>query len=717
MANEPGQLDRLTLLRSGGEIQAPWIDAKFNGKAGEASIKTALELRKVKSVGGKETIRTALAVKEGETKFNVRSTKDFRERFGAGKGTAASTPAEKASYMKAEQVLRDSAKIALYLELKSLPISEHAKLLTDPSIIAELGGGALNYPHIRDSALGLIAASDAVNSLFPELRIQSGALTQVDKTFFLEKTLFPADDARFAGRFGSRMRDAYKKAADFEVVMTDEKRAEMEEQKRTEVAKLDQRVTKIIGLLTSRGLTKAGGGAIFDADVKNWLNTIAFTPDTAGDAIASQVLGVSLESVSEMRRYSIELPQQKTKLESILTPKLGGVTLPVYLADAAHAGESEVIALKNIAAENVTLDAKYAAGNPLRPDLDRFNGSGVAALYLDGSLVKLSSEAKTSSNTIEDVSARIIARPATSADIDKSHDKRILQEEDLLGELDGILGQSIADVLEERYDVMEERMGRLMQEKADKSDQDVKINIMNIKKKMSENWIKYNATSRKKEVNKDQIKKDVTHLTYSFDKDVALKQLIARDAFGLGVDFDKLNVIDGTKMPPPTPPAVPTQLLNAEQLKQMEGVFKEVGTEYRDKLFTDMFAARSFGDRLNGGKLKFTRDEWKYMMQRYDPDITKALNANHDAHQAMQTLEAQGVKMSFSLKWLLYILLGLGAGVGAVALAPVAGIAGIAAVGANLTTLGAGLGGGGVGLAASRLVPNRHTTDVNGNVS
>ncbi|MCX6730528.1 MAG: hypothetical protein NTZ55_01645, partial [Candidatus Roizmanbacteria bacterium] len=115
---ELAQLDRLTVLSAGGEYNL----AGFTGKRGETSIKQGQDLlKKVRPAGGKETIRTALALHEGETKFNVRNSKDFISRFGTEKQLSKMNASEKASYLKAKEVIERNSLITLYLDARAIP--------------------------------------------------------------------------------------------------------------------------------------------------------------------------------------------------------------------------------------------------------------------------------------------------------------------------------------------------------------------------------------------------------------------------------------------------------------------------------------------------------------------------------------------------------------------------------------------------------------------
>lgn len=705
---EPAQLDRLTVLSAGGEYN----QAAFTGKRGESSIKLGQDLlKKVRPAGGKETIRAALALHEGETKFNVRNSKDFISRFGTEKEYAKMNASERASYLKAKEVIERNSLITLYLDARTIPAATRDAYVRDLAK-QQLGINNINYAQIRGQALAYIKNNPSFISMFPE--VNASGMNDLQKLDFIEKTLLPAEDQRLAARMGTRMREAYGKAVDLPVVMTDEKKAELEEQKKLEDGRFDQRAKSLTDMLRLNGIQNPATGAAYTQVELAAIIKGAGDANSTPDIIAENVLNLGPRIYSDLKAYRIELPDTIAKLQSQIATKLtGGTNFATYIGQPAHANEPDVIAYKTAMARMSGLEAVYNPAGAAALSLTAFD-SGVRQLLDNSAYAGLASGAKEAQMKSEDTALKISVRPATTAEIKKTHDQRLLAEEDLCGELDNILGQAIADAIEERYDVMEERMGRLMQDKADKSEKDVKVNIMNLRKKMSENWIKYDKATRKKIVYKDKIKADVTHLAYAFDKDIALKQIIARDLFGVA-NFDRINVIDGSDMNGGGGPA----LLDAEQLKQLDSVFKAAGSEYRDKLFADMFAARGTFDRtLNLGfgmevsnpwnKLGFKRDEWKYMLQRYEPDVTKALEANHDAHTAMKTLEAQGVKMDINMKWLWYLLaVVFGAGTGGIAGAAIPGISALQ---------GAGLGAAAEAIATKATI-NRELPDVNGNIN
>ncbi|MCX6732616.1 MAG: hypothetical protein NTV98_03695, partial [Candidatus Roizmanbacteria bacterium] len=644
---EPAQLDRLSVLTTGGESKSTLSAEASWGVRGKDSVRIATELRNVRPAGGKETFRASLALKEGETRFNLHNSPNFIKRFGgehAGEPTKMK-PEEKASFQKAEDVIKQNTLISLFLEAKRMPPAARNAHLT--KMLGEVGMPTATYAEVRKQALATIANSSDFIAMFPEIQANFGSSPKNDILQFIEDTLVPADDQRLASRIGTRTQEAFKKAVGLPLVGTDEERDAIEKQVNLGEKTVTEKIKFIADVLKARGIQKPGPADFTAAEIRGII-AAGGTPDVSGVALIQQAYlqstpGATLANFESMRTFA-SLPAQITEASDRIKAKLtAGQAMTDYIR--LHPTDDDVMTHAAKTSQRLGYLRHYAPSGTEFAKYERFSKNFLPLLE-QNSLTTLASETRQAQMQLEEAKIRKSILPPTTADVEKSRDIRILAEEDLLGELDGILGQSIKDVMEERYDVMEERMDRLMQDKVDKSEKNVKINIMNLRKKMSDNWIKYDQTTRKKTMDKDKIRHDVTHLTYAFDKDVALKQLIARDLFGVA-HFDRINVIDGTDMNTPA-----NSLLTPEQIKQMDSVFKEAGTEYRDKLFADMFAARGTFDRtLNLGfgiealpgwaKLGFKRDEWKYMMQRYEPDVTKALEANHDAHTAMKTLEGQ----------------------------------------------------------------------------
>ncbi|OGK62739.1 hypothetical protein A2334_00795 [Candidatus Roizmanbacteria bacterium RIFOXYB2_FULL_38_10] len=700
-ATEQPVLDRLGVLAAGGEHGVVWTA----GQRGEQSVQRADRLRTVRPAGGKETMRAALALKDGETRYNVRSTADFLKRFGGGKEDVTKmSSSEKASYKKAQEVLHKDAKIALFLELRMLSATEQTALLKDKDICSAIGErSGTAFTALRDTVLDSIARDSSFIAMFPEISAHVPPLTDPQRRDFIEKTLMPAEDGRLASRLGTRMQEAYKSALELTPIATDEKRIEMEQQKQVEEERLEQKSKSLKALLDGQGIVNPVTIAAYTQVEINTLIKGSLTAETAADTIAESALGKGHTILVDLKQLVLELPKQRIDLVAQLVAK--GATNPpttAWLTDPRNASLQEVIDYKRTVSEMGRLNTAYPAVNP---DLTLFK-TRILPLYRNSAFSTLTMEAKQAELKAADLDLQIKVLPKTTEDMRKSQVIRIVEEEDLCGLMDGILGQSIADVLEERYDVMQERNGRLSTEDQKKAEQDIQKLVLELKKKMNSNWIGFDATTHKKTVNKDQIKKDVTHLGFTYDKDMALKQLIARDLFhgkqrtmpGGGAytisltHFDKLNVIDGTD-------ETGAQLLTAEDLTQLNKVFELTGQEYRDKLFADLLAARTIGDRswnfgfgmeAVSGKLGFKRGEWQQMLKLYEPEITKGLEENTEAAAAMRSLEAQGVKIDHNMKWLWYVLAVL-LGVGGGALGGAAGLPAINALkGAGAAFIGHG---------------------------
>lgn len=736
---EPRGLDPLTLLRSGGEqkaaIMGP-LDTKIDavGSNAKNAIELAKNLRIVAKANSREAIENIAALKDGESTFQLRNTKPFIERFGSGKKTAGGTmtPAETASFNTAEQLLRENATVALYLDLRTKIGSEQKKLLADTQVQDAIGGPK-SLSTIREQALSTILRNPTFINAFPEIGLSG--MTQPEKMQYIEATLLPAEDNRFAARLGTLTQEAYRKAVDFTTVAGDDKKTGMEQQEKLEKARMDQKVKGLKALLDAQGITKPmGGGPFTEAEIKLNISG-SLSADTAADVLAEQAFTVNHAAFVNLKQFRIELPKQQAEL----TTRLVGLGCPnpptlAWLTDPVNKIRPEVINYNAVLADMTKLSTDPGVvANQANFD------SKIMPLYRSPAFSNLAQEAKRAELTAADLALQIsVLPPGDPAEVAKSRDKRLLEEQDLIGQLDRVLGNSLRDVLLERYDIMEERQGRLMEKNAKDAEKDVAKLVLELKKKMNTNWIKWDntATNPKRVVQKKEIRRDVTHLTFSSDKDVALKQLIARDIFkGAGgattindTNFDKLNVVDGKD-------GAGNVLITEDQLKQLEKVFESSGQAYKEKLWADMFMGKGrgifdktfnfgFGIEVGGDgdeSLAFKKAVRDEMMKKYEPEITKAIESKRESSQAMKNLEAQGVKFDFDMKWIWYvltILLGLpAAAVGTVALPAGIAAAQAAAGGIAATGLTASAIEGAIGGAAGLAVPTVVGSAVGGKVA
>lgn len=715
---EPKGLDPLTLLRSGGEMKVGMaaLDTKINaiGSNAKDAIELGANLRKVAKANSREAIENIAALKDNESKFELRNTKAFLERFGSGKKVVGNmTPEELASFNTAKQLLRENATVALYLDLRSKNSSERAALMNDAQVKEAVGMNPPDWTTIRKNALENIMRNDTFIRAFPEIHLST--LTLPEKMDYIEATLLPAEDRRFAARLGTLTQEAYRKAVDFTTVAGDDKKTGMETDKKVEEGRFAQRLKSLEDTLKYRGVKNpATGNEYTSAEIKTIIEGSA-DPKLAVDVLAQNILNQTPQIYSELKAYRVDLNDQLRSLNYNLTSRLAvGQSIAQYCA--AHPNEKDVI-------DYIVADSKYQslkavydpAGGPKGPTLISFD-KDVLPLLSDPAFQTLVTDAKSAQSKASDLELKINALPpGDPAEVAKSRDKRLLEEQDLIGQLDRVLGNSLRDVLLERYDIMEERQGRLMEKNAKDAEKDVAKLVLDLKKKMNTRWISWDSsTIPQRKVDKKQIRDDVTHLTFSADKDVALKQLIARDIFGLA-NYKLLNTVDGMGG---------FRNLTPTELDQLNKVFESSGQAYKEKLWADMFMGRGafdktinlgFGIELGGDaneSLAFKKAVRDEMMKKYDPEITRAIESKRESSQAMKNLEAQGIKFDFNMKWLWYvltILLGLpAAAVGSVALpggiaAAQAMAGGIAATGLTASAIEGAIGGA-AGLAVPTVV-------------
>lgn len=731
---EPRGLDPLALLRSGGEMKVGMaaLDTKINaiGSNAKDAIELGANLRKVAKANSREAIENIAALKDNESKFELRNTKAFLERFGSGKKVVGNmTAEEKASFNTAEQLLRENATVALYLDLRSKNSSERGALMNDAQVKEAVGMNPPDWTTVRKNALENIMRNDTFIRAFPEIHLST--LTLPEKMDYIEATLLPAEDRRFAARLGTATQEAYRKAVDFTTVAGDDKKTGMEMDKKIEEGRFDQRVKSLKDLLATKGVMNPTGGAhpYNEAELKTIIQGSA-DEKSAADILAQHAFNQTPRIYADLKTLRLELPDQIAMLTKQIGAKLTGtVNLATYVADPAHAMERDVIDYNIAGGKWAALEALYLPGGIAAPSLVAFD-KDILPLLSDPALNTLASQGKQAELRAADLALKIsVLPPGDPAEVAKSRDKRLLEEQDLIGQLDRVLGNSLRDVLLERYDIMEEKNGRFMEAQAKESEESIAKLVLNLKKKMSTNWIKWDNTvaNPKRVVQKKEIRKDVTHLTFSADKDVALKQLIARDIFAgqpgsviNSTNFAELNVVDGSK----NGSNPPVFLLNRERLAQLNKVFESSGQAYKEKLWADMFMGRGsfdktinlgFGIELGGDgdeSLAFKKAVREEMMRKYEPEITKSIESNKESSQAMKNLEAQGIKFDFNMKWLWYvltILLGLpAAAIGTVALpagiaAAQAAVGGIAATGLTASAI-EGMIGGAAGLAVPTVV-------------
>jgi len=258
-ATEQPVLDRLTVLASGGEHKAAFAPKS----RGESSVMLGDELRKFRPAGGKETIRAALAIKEGETRFNVRNAQDFKDRFGSGlKDEKQMTPAARASYRRAQELVQRNSTIALFLEARALPPGQRDAYVADRLMKTATGArGTVDFKSIRQTALESIIDHPSFVSLFPELN-QSG-MNKAMKIDFIEKTLMPAEDERFASRLGTRMQEVYRDSVKLTAVEGSEERSKLEASQREETLRMEQHVKAVKSYMEGRSIKNPTTGAAY----------------------------------------------------------------------------------------------------------------------------------------------------------------------------------------------------------------------------------------------------------------------------------------------------------------------------------------------------------------------------------------------------------------------------------------------------------------------
>ena len=224
---------------------------------------------------------------------------------------------------------------------------------------------------------------------------------------------------------------------------------------------------------------------------------------------------------------------------------------------------------------------------------------------------------------------------------------REVAERDLVEELEAVANNSFVEFLEEKA----REMAKKDEEKRNKESDEA---LKRFDEALSKRYIEFNSDLRKY-IHHRQITGADMRLLASGDE--GGKIIVARILF---------NNNTLTSLATLTP----------EQLSQVEKIYQQKGADLRKRLMTDYFRQRTFFDRIfkfgkwfskevlfegGFGALTLTDAEWEQIGRHFGSEIDAALAASKQGQEILRQLKEKGININWNLKWLLYILLALGA--------------------------------------------------------
>lgn len=656
---------------------------------------------------GREVFREAAGIGR-ETRLSQGQIRLFEANFGAGQAeikedgsvelSDRANPTEKASYDEAQNAIQQISDVLKYFDIQR---AAKQKGVTVENLLArennELGINARQYSALREKALSHILEKGA--GIFNDALTDSSGVRISERLQreFIEKTI--ANDPILQEKITKKMKVIMDSAVALPEVVKDDEIIQAE--------------------VDRKRLNREFFGGI--GEVQKKLTEDNFTPTDAQKAELYNLIqaGRSPEIVMQkLRELTVktlpgykdlialdELKQQKSSAEAARrainqgnnnrnrNQQGQGGAAPVVPQNIQELNNRIAdLATKIEAAENYRathpedttlfdlLNKKYSLRNEEGPtDLNKLL-SGINAKR---------EEIKAKTDFIDHKSAEGASKKSK-----ESKAIRLIKESELIDDLDSIIGRSLVETLEERYDKMVITQTAVRSKEAEETKStDTKA----VEKVMDQRWIKYDKTSRNKQVNRDTITQDMRVLSYQGED--GLKRLILGDMGFDGIDKQTALSYDLNQ-------------LTDEQKKRLEDTYKTMGAKYRDKLMADFYIA----DKVQGitdikgmkgkfkdmlpltNKMNLKKHEWQLLERNFSGALEQAIGNSTAAQEAIRNLERSGIKPDFKMRYLLYLLTGVlgvaavggfaaAGGLGVTAKAAATGIGSAAALGSKAAGL------------------------------
>lgn len=710
------QVGRLDVLAYGGE-------AKHFIYGQKDAQQRADELRNMRGkVGGRETWRAVVNMKENEAKFRGDSAR-FAAQFGGGEAKIDSnkeppeiklpaTPELSAIHIEARALIEKNAQILTYLEVLRAPSGERDNVIGVLKKSRIELDTVTKFSELRKIALDAILENKDFQKMYPEIvntqATWGAASPEVAKRQLIEDVL--AKDDRFQNRLSARMQEVYEGAQKLGAIQgnVEQQNATNEKQQAEDV--LNAKVKNIVDLLRKQGI-KFGTDDPKEKDIKDLLKA---TPNqvVVADEIARKALNCTLsefQEVKELINIKALIDQEYAKVEvmrnSVKTPQ----SPAKFLANQANQTLPYVKEYLRLTQREQTLSAGTIGGlktsydTNIKPLLGMGLGVGTNATGMFEQFIGDSVAAQDKIQTKNSEIARL-KTAGISADGVRSQNDRLLEEARLLTKLEQSLAFSIIDTMEDRYDEMipleQQRLEKIEKDLQEKQQLDLAKAVRDLANKTNDKWIKIDKATRKKTANRDNIKKDMLTVAYGEDKVSIVKRMLVEDAGiakfkdpnGKDVSWLKVDWKTGTYTYAGAANAKQTAKIPEGTVKLVDELYKSEGGQYTDKLFRSFFQSRNIMDHgflgdLRSDSLALHDHEWVMLEDKFGAEVTAAVDANSHTKQALDNLKAAGIiKSNFRLKFLLYLLLGATSLVGGTLLG---GWVATGGIGAAATAIGA----------------------------
>jgi len=315
-------------------------------------------------------------------------------------------------------------------------------------------------------------------------------------------------------------------------------------------------------------------------------------------------------------------------------------------------------------------------------------------------------------------------------------DTRLSREDDLLAEMKTVIGKSLAEVWKKDQGEADTLNAEIYEKRIAEAGSEMEKKLIIAE---ATRYVDFNASTKETTIHGDNIMEGIQLLTLEdqgvmlemarvmeLTTDAKVKAIFAKTPDGkksiytpaqqieqVNKIFDKIKENDKTN--------------KTNNFEVLEKMMKNHGSEYRQKMYGSYLTMDAYlKEGVNGHLLRIGRkikyegsrrsmwemvsgdgnktvnyDQLNQIYKYCEPDITEALEQNSAANNFMKRMEAKGMAgnpgLLKKLAWLLFIVLGLGSGLGAAGVIP-----GLSAGGA-LGAAGGAAAAGGLGFGALKV--------------
>ncbi len=700
VAAEPIQLKPTEVLAFGSE-------AALVSQITPQAATHAAELRTQRAQGtkGREAFRQNIAQAE-HAAYTPQSGEGLKVRYGGGAASldaqgravlnANATPEQQAVFNEAVTAIDRSSRVLTYLQLlnQQNPQTQFQALQQPERPDLQ---NISNWEALRREALNTIANDPSFRNMFPELYRQG--VTDANRRAYIEATL--AQDPLFRAKIGERMAGVYTAAMQLPEIGADRPIQEARQRQAEQETAYNQQADNLVQLLTGHSinqLTIPGvPSRVINVDRVGIQQLLQAAPntDSARNTILQGIMNCDAQILTNVQDLEINIPNQLNRVQEqmmrLLAPVMQNQNLnPNKLRQALQnipGGQALLNQETQLQQQLQNLQNTLVSGGPMAQADQAFQNiaeplleAGVTQQNTQGEFGSLLSQAKGTQINIDRIRQQIAGLQAVRTPERTTQEvQRMLAERRLLGQLDTIFGEAVADVMEKRYDEMLLLEQKKQQEDAKKTEEKKGARAgraqRQVQQEENERWIRIDPTTGKV-IRCTNIAEDIDLLIYQGDN--GRRRWFMRSIFGSDATFtvSRINA-QGNK----TDRKVNWQTFNfvTDELKGenkavFDTVYEAESANMTKKLMTDYFLARSVGQvggwigsrlgryRFEGsaGQLYLKNYEFEALNKNFGAEIDATLKESKEAQQVIKTLSEKGVPLDHRLRWLIYILVALG---------------------------------------------------------